>query len=79
MLEIILYTHDAIQEVKSFQANEGEGNFLLGLGRALGTAIEEAASGSSKIIKSIGGAIKDVLDRAGDLDEKVVGSIGDAT
>ena len=79
MLDIISYTHDAIQEVKSLQANEGGGNFLLGLGRALGTAIEGAASGSSKIIKSIGGAIKNVLDGAGDLDEKVVGSIGDAT
>ena len=50
----------------------------MGIGKALGSAIQSASSRGSPIIGAIGGGIRDVLDGVGDLDEKVVGSLGDA-
>jgi len=78
MLDIFSYVHDAVAEVKEIQENEVQGSVLIGIGRALGTALQETAKAGSTVIKAIGGAIKDVFDGAGDLDEKVVGSFGDA-
>ena len=78
MLNIFSEIHDAMQEVKELQMQHGEGNVLMGIGRALGSAIQAASSGSSQIIGAIGGGIRDVLGGIGDLDEKVVGSLGDA-
>ena len=78
MLNIFSEIHDAMEEVKELQVQQGEGNVLMGIGRALGSAIQTASSGGSTIIGAIGGGIRDVLDGVGDLDEKVVGSLGDA-
>ena len=78
MLDIFTYVHDAVQEVKELQAQYGDGNVLLGIGRALGSTIQGVAQGGSSIIRAFGGAIHDVLSGAGDLDEKIVGSLGDA-
>ena len=78
MLNIFSYVHNAVQEVKYLQTQNGDGNVLLGIGKALGIAIESAAKGGSTIIKAMGGAIHDVLDGAGDLDEKIVESLGNA-
>ncbi|MEO0683466.1 MAG: reverse transcriptase domain-containing protein [Cyanobacteria bacterium J06649_11] len=78
MLNIFSEIHDAMEEVKEIQVQQGEGNLLMGIGKALGSAIQSASSGGSTIIGAIGGGIRDVLDGVGDLDEKVVGSLGDA-
>ena len=66
-------------EVKNIQQQEGGGNVLLGIGRALGSTIEGAAKGGSSIIRAVGGAINSVLNGAGDLDKKIVESFGDAS
>ena len=78
MLNIFTYVHDAIQEIKELQVEQGGGNVLLGIGRALGSTIESLAKGSSSIIRTIGSSLHDVLDGVGDLDEKVVGSFSSA-
>ena len=43
MLNIFTYVHDAMQEVKQLQTDHGDGNVLLGIGRALGATIESLA------------------------------------
>ena len=78
MLEIFSNVHDAMQELKDLQMDNGDGDTLLGIGRALGATLQSAAQGSSSIIKTIGGAIHDTLNGVGDLDEKVVGTLGGA-
>ena len=78
MLNIFTYVHDAIQEIKELQVEQGGGNVLLSIGRALGSTIESLAKGSSSIIRTIGSSLHDVLDGVGDLDEKVVGSFSSA-
>ena len=78
MLEIFLNNHDAMQELKDLQLDNGDGNTLLRIGRALGATLQSAAQGGSSIIKAVGGAIHDTLNSVGDLDEKVVGSLGEA-
>ena len=77
MLEISLASN-AMQELKNLQMDNGHGDTLLGIGRALDVTLESLVQGSSSIIKAIGGAIHDTLNGAGDLDEKVVGSLGEA-
>ena len=76
MLEIFSNVHDAMQELKDLQMDNGDGDTLLGIGRALGATLESVEQGVSSIIKVIGGAIHDTLR---DLDEKVVGSLGEAS
>ena len=78
MLQIFSNIHDAMQELKDLRINNGDGNALLGIGRALGATLQSAAHGGSSIIKAIGRAIHDTLNGVGDLDEKVVGSLGEA-
>ena len=56
--------------------DNGDGDTLLGITRALGATLQSAAQGGS-FIKAIGGAIHDTLNGVGDLDEKVVGSPGE--
>ena len=79
MLEIFSNVHDAMQELKNLQMDNGDMDTLLGIGRTLGATLQSAAQGGSSIIKAIGGAIHDTLNDVGDLDEKVVGSLGEAT
>ena len=76
MLEIFSNVYDAMQELKDLQMDNGDGDTLLGIGRALGAALESVAQEVSSIIKAIGGTIHDPL---GDLDEKVVGSLREAS
>ena len=57
--------------------DNGDGDTLLGIGRAVGATLQSAAQGSSSIIKAIGGAIHDTLNGVGDRDEKVMGSFGE--
>ena len=45
MLEIFLNIHDAMQELKDLQLDNGDGNTLLGIGRALGATLQSAAQG----------------------------------
>ena len=78
MLEIFSDIHDALQELKDPQMDHGDGDTLLGIGKALGATLESVTQGGSSIIKAIGGAIHDTLNGVGDLDEKVVGSLGEA-
>ena len=78
MIGIFSYIHDAVVELKELQTHHGGGNVLVGIGSALGGAIEGAADGGSSIIKAVGGAMKDVLQGAGDLDQKIVESFGHA-
>ena len=78
MLEIFSDVHDLMQELKDLQTDHGDGDTLLGFGRALDAALESVTQGGSSIIKVIGGAIHDTLDGIGDLGEKVVGSLGEA-
>ena len=61
MLEIFLNIHDAMQELKDLQLDNGNGNTLLGIGRALGATLQSAAQGGSSIIKAVGGAIHDTF------------------
>ena len=78
MTEIISYTQDAIREMQEIRQNQGGGNLLVGIVKAIGTVIEKAADGGSEIIKSIGSGIKNVFEGFGDMDEKIVTSIGSA-
>ena len=78
MLEIFSIVHDAIQELKDLQIDNGDGDTLLGIGRALGATLQSAAQGGSSIIRATGGAIHDTLNGVRNLDEKVVGSLGEA-
>ena len=78
MLEIFLNIHNAMQELKDLQMDNGDGDTLLGIDTALGATLQSAAQGGNTIIKAIGGAIHDTLNGEGDLDEKVVGSLGEA-
>ena len=59
MLNIFSYVHDMVQEVKTLQEEQGDGNVLLGIGRALGAALEGASVGTSSIIITIRVCIKD--------------------
>ena len=77
-LSLFSTMHDALQELKKLQNTHGNGNVLVGIGKALGLAIEGAAKGTSTVIKAVGSAIHDTLDGVGDLDEKIVSSLGDA-
>ena len=43
MLEIFSNVHDAMQELKDLQMHNGDGNTLLGIGRALGATLQSAA------------------------------------
>ena len=79
IMDILSYTHDAINEVKNLQSNHGGGNLLVGIARTIGAVFEEAADGTSKVIKAIGGGLKDVFEGVGDMDEKIIDSIGTAT
>ena len=58
--------------------DNGDGDTLLGAGRALVSTLESVAQEGSSIIKATGGAIHYTLNGVGDLDEKVVGSLGEA-
>ena len=78
MLEIFPDVHDAMQELKDLQREQGDGDTLLGIGKGLGATLESVAQGGSSIIKAIGVAINDNLNVIGDLDEKVVGNLGEA-
>ena len=78
MLNIFTDIQDAMQEVKNLQTEHGDGDVLVGIGKALGKAISETAKGTSSIIRAVGGAIHDVFEGVGDLDEKVVKSLGHA-
>ena len=78
MLEIFSNVHDAMQVLKDIQMDNGDGDMLLGIGRALGATWQSVPQGGSSIIKTIGGAIHDTLNCVGDLDEKVVGSLREA-
>ena len=78
MLEIFSDVRDAMQELKDLQIAHGDGDTLLGIGKALGATLESVAQGASSIIKAIGTAIHDTLNGVGDLHEKVVGSLGEA-
>ena len=78
MLNVFSYVHDMVQEVKTLQEEQGDGNVLLGIGRALGAALEGASVGTSSIIIAIGVCIKDSWNGIGDLDKKTVGSLSDA-
>ena len=78
MLEIFSDVRDAMQELKDLQIAHGDGDTLLGIGKALGATLESVAQGASSIIKAIGAAIHDTLNGVGDLHEKVVGSLGEA-
>ena len=78
MLEIFSDVRDAMQELKDLQIAHGDGDTLLGIGKALGATLESVAQGASSIIKAIGAAIHDTLNGEGDLHEKVVGSLGEA-
>ena len=59
MLSIFTYAHNAIQEIKELQVEQGGGNVLLGIGRALDSTIESLAKGSSSIIRTIGSSLHD--------------------
>ena len=78
MLEIFCDVHDAMQELKGLQMDHGDGDTLLGTGRALFATLESVAQGGSSVIKAIGGAIHDTLNGVGDLDGKAVGSLEEA-
>ena len=78
MLEIFPDIHDAMQELKDLQMDHGDGDTLLGIGKALGATLESVAQGGSSIIKTIGGALHHTLNGVGDLEEKVVGNVGEA-
>ena len=58
MLEIFSEVHDAMEELKDLQMDNGNGHTLLGIDRALGVTLESVAQGSSSIIKAIVGAIQ---------------------
>ena len=58
--------------------DNGYGDTLLGICRALGATLESVAHWGISIIKAIGRAIHDTLNRVGDLDEKVMGSLREA-
>ena len=58
--------------------DNGDGDTLLRIGRALSATLQSAVQGDSFIIKAIGGAIHNTLNGVGDLDEKVVESLGEA-
>ena len=75
MLEIFSEVHDAMEELKDLQMDNGNGHTLLGIDRALGVTLKSVAQGSSSIIKAIVGAIHDTLNGVGDLDKKVVGNL----
>lgn len=77
--DIISYTHDAIIEVKNLQTNQGGGNLLVGIAKAIGTVFEEATDGTCEVIKAISGGMRDIFKGAGDMDEKIVKSIRTAT
>ena len=78
MLEIFSDVHDAMHELKDLRMNHGDGDALLGIGKALLATLKSVAQGGSSIINAIGGAIHDTLNGVRDLDEKVVGSLGEA-
>ena len=78
MLEIFPDVHDAIQELKDLQMEQGDGDTLLGIGKGLGATLESVVQGGCSIIKAIGAAINDNLNGVEDLDEKVVANLGEA-
>ena len=45
MLEIFSDVHDALKELKDVQMDNGGGDTLLGIGRALGATLQSAAQG----------------------------------
>ena len=51
---MILDVHDAMEELKDVQMDNGDGDTLLGIGRALGATLESVAQGGSSVIKAIG-------------------------
>ena len=57
MLKIFSDVHDAMQELKNLQMDHGDGDTLLGIGKALGATLESVAQGGSSIIKAIGGVM----------------------
>ena len=77
MLEIFSNVHDAMQELKDLQMDNGDRVTLLGIGRALGVTLESVAQGGGPIIKARGGANHDTLNGV-DLDQKVVRNLGEA-
>ena len=79
MLEISGNVHDAIMKVKNIQQQHGNGNVLIGFGRALSPTVERVAKEGSSIIQAVGDAIHSILGRAGDYDQNIVESIGDAS
>ena len=78
ILGIFSDIYNSMQELKDLQMDNGDGDTLLGAGRALVSTLESVAQEGSSIIKAIGGAIHHTLNGMGDLDEKVVGSLGEA-
>ena len=78
MLKIFSDVHDAMQELKNLQMDHGDGDTLLGIGKALGATLESVAQGGSSIIKAIGGVCMIPENGVGDPDEKVRGSLGEA-
>ena len=59
MLKIFSDVHDAMQELKNLQMDHGDGDTLLGIGKALGATLGSVAQGGSSIIKAIGGVMHD--------------------
>ena len=51
---MMLDVHDAVEELKDVQMDNGDGDTLLGIGRALGATLESVAQGGSSVIKAIG-------------------------
>ena len=66
-------------DVKNIQQQHGNGNILIGFGRALGSMIEGVARGDSSVMRAVGGTIHTILSGAGNLNQKIVESVGDAS
>ena len=47
MLEIFSDVQDAMQELKDLQMDHGNGDTLLGIGKALGATLESVAQGAA--------------------------------
>ena len=57
MLEIFSNVHDAIQELKDLQMDNGDGDTLLGIGTALGATLKSVSQGDCSTIKAIGATV----------------------
>ena len=53
MLENFWDVHDAVHKLENVQMDNGDGDTLLEIARALGATLESATQGGSSIIKAI--------------------------